>query len=125
MCYIIIATNIYLRGDNMKKFLTFIIVLILSLFLVQVKTYAIEGTDDTVSGWYEDFEMCYKFPNRSDEESIKYINRKMRSEKEIREYLKKKEISNDVINKTMYGEVYIIENRKIKKICNKHESIKL
>jgi len=42
-------------------------------------TYIIfEGTDDTVSGWYEDFEMCYKFPNRSDEESIKYINSKIR-----------------------------------------------
>ena len=36
----------------MKKILTFIIVLILSLFLVQVKTYAIEGTDDTGKATY-------------------------------------------------------------------------
>ena len=34
-------------------------------------------------------------------ESIKYINRKMRCEKEIREYLKKKDISKDIINKTI------------------------
>ena len=34
-------------------------------------------------------------------ESIKYINRRLRSEKEIREYLKKKDISNDIINKTI------------------------
>jgi regulatory protein len=34
-------------------------------------------------------------------ESIKYINRKLRSEKEIREYLKKKEISTSIINKTV------------------------
>lgn len=34
-------------------------------------------------------------------ESIKYINRKLRSEKEIREYLHKKNIANNIIDKTI------------------------
>ena len=36
---------------------------------------AYEGTDDSVIGWKEDFEMIYKFPVSSQTEAIKYINR--------------------------------------------------
>ena len=34
-----------------------------------------EGTDDFVIGWKEDFEMCYKFPVKSERSAINYINR--------------------------------------------------
>ena len=33
-----------------------------------------EGTDDLVIGWKEDFEMCYKFPVKSQRSAINYIN---------------------------------------------------
>lgn len=36
---------------------------------------AYEGTDDTIIGWKEDFEMCYKFPVSSQKMAIEYINR--------------------------------------------------
>jgi len=32
-----------------------------------------EGTDHNLSGWEEDFAMCYKFPVRCDIEAIKYL----------------------------------------------------
>lgn len=35
---------------------------------------AYEGTDDTIVGWKEDFEMCYKFPVSSQKLAIEYIN---------------------------------------------------
>lgn len=34
-----------------------------------------EGTDDLVSGWYEDAAMSYKFPVPSQREAINYVNR--------------------------------------------------
>lgn len=33
-----------------------------------------EGTDDLVVGWKEDFEMCYKFPVKSQQSAINYLN---------------------------------------------------
>ena len=33
-----------------------------------------EGTDDLVIGWKEDFEMCYKFPVKSQRSAINYMN---------------------------------------------------
>ena len=33
-----------------------------------------QGTDDSITGWKEDFEMGYKFPTLSQADSIKYIN---------------------------------------------------
>ena len=33
-----------------------------------------EGTDDLVIGWKEDFEMCYKFPIKSQKSAINYMN---------------------------------------------------
>ena len=33
-----------------------------------------EGTDDLVIGWKEDFEMCYKFPIKSQRSAINYMN---------------------------------------------------
>lgn len=33
-----------------------------------------EGTDDLVIGWKEDFEMCYKFPVKSQRSAIDYLN---------------------------------------------------
>ena len=54
-------------------------------------------------------------------ESIKYINRKMRSEKEIREYLKKKEISDIIINKTikkLYDNNFLNEELYLKAYIN-------
>lgn len=33
-----------------------------------------EGTDDLVIGWKEDFEMCYKFPVKSQRSAINYLN---------------------------------------------------
>lgn len=54
-------------------------------------------------------------------ESIKYINRKLRSEKEIREYLKKKEISTSIINKTvklLYDNNFLNEDLYLKSYIN-------
>ncbi len=54
-------------------------------------------------------------------ESIKYINRKLRSEKEIREYLKKKEISASIINKTvklLYDNNFLNEDLYLKSYIN-------
>lgn len=34
-----------------------------------------EGTDGYISGWYEDFQMSYKFPTLAQKEAIKYINK--------------------------------------------------
>ncbi len=34
-----------------------------------------EGTDELISGWYEDFEMAYKFPVLSQRRAIDYINK--------------------------------------------------
>lgn len=45
--------------------------------------------------------VAYNDQLKSYYESIKYINKKLRSEKEVREYLIKKEISNDIINNTL------------------------
>lgn len=44
---------------NINKYLTYI---------------SFEGTDSLVSGWKEDFEMCYNYPVGSQKEAIKYIN---------------------------------------------------
>ena len=54
-------------------------------------------------------------------ESIKYITRKLRSEKEIREYLKKKEIDNNIINKTvkkLYDNNFLNEEIYLKSFIN-------
>lgn len=54
-------------------------------------------------------------------ESIKYINRKMRCEKEVREYLKKKDISKDVINKTiklLYDNKFLNDELYLKAFIN-------
>ena len=54
-------------------------------------------------------------------ESIKYINRRLRSELEIREYLKKKDISNDIINKTiklLYANNFLNEEIYLKSYIN-------
>ncbi|MBR6073126.1 MAG: RecX family transcriptional regulator [Bacilli bacterium] len=54
-------------------------------------------------------------------ESIKYINRKMRCEKEIREYLKKKDIPNNIINKTiklLYDNNFLNEELYLKAYIN-------
>ena len=40
------------------------------------KTFiSIEGTDDEISGWKEDFQLSYKFPVPAHKECIKYLNR--------------------------------------------------
>ena len=54
-------------------------------------------------------------------ESIKYITRKLRSEKEIREYLKKKDIDNNIINKTvkkLYDNNFLNEEIYLKSYIN-------
>ena len=54
-------------------------------------------------------------------DSIKYINIRIRSEKEIREYLKKKDISNDVIDKTvnlLYENNFLNEELYLKSYIN-------
>lgn len=33
-----------------------------------------EGTDDLISGWKEDFELCYKFPVLAQKQAIRYLN---------------------------------------------------
>lgn len=35
---------------------------------------AFEGTDDLISGWKEDFALCYEFPIPSQKEAIRYVN---------------------------------------------------
>lgn len=34
-----------------------------------------EGTDQNLSGWEEDFAMCYKFPVAAEKDAIRYLNR--------------------------------------------------
>lgn len=38
---------------------------------------SIEGTDDEVSGWKEDFELSYRYPIPAQEECIRYLNKKI------------------------------------------------
>ena len=46
----------------------------LSIEIESHLTYvSFEGTDDLVIGWKEDFEMCYKFPVKSQRSAINYI----------------------------------------------------
>ena len=61
-------------------------------------------------------------------ESIKYINRRLRSEKEIREYLKKKEVSNNVIDKTvklLYDNKFLNEEVYLKSYINDRINLSL
>lgn len=37
-----------------------------------------EGTDHLISGWKEDFELCYKFPIKAQELAIKYLNQNIK-----------------------------------------------
>ena len=61
-------------------------------------------------------------------ESIKYINRRLRSEKEIREYLKKKEVSSSVIDKTvklLYDNKFLNEEVYLKSYINDRINLSL
>lgn len=37
-----------------------------------------EGTDHLISGWKEDFELCYKFPVKAQELAIEYLNKNIK-----------------------------------------------
>lgn len=39
---------------------------------------AFEGTDHLISGWKEDFELCYKFPVKAHELAINYLNKNIK-----------------------------------------------
>lgn len=62
--------NYVYKGDSTKQFSAVFI------DLSNKYTYiSFEGTDDLVSGWYEDAKMTYQFPIPSQKETIKYINK--------------------------------------------------
>lgn len=62
--------NYVYKGDNTKQFS--------AVFIDLSKRYtyiSFEGTDDLVSGWFEDAKLTYQFPVPSQSEAIRYINK--------------------------------------------------